>query len=218
MSATMRAGHRRPAAARRAIGASLLAVLATAGTGIPTGPADAAQAPRGEQRAPEGVEIPPGYVIGTDDVLSVVFWREAEMSAEAVVRPDGMISLPLLNDVTAAGLTPEALRLVLTERAAQFIEDPTVTVVVRAINSRKVFITGQVARPAAYPLSGPMTVVQLITTAGGLQDWAKTRDIIILRQENGKPVTLPFDYREILRGRKLDLNIELKPGDTVIVP
>jgi polysaccharide export outer membrane protein len=167
---------------------------------------------------PAGVETPPDYVIGPDDVLAVVFWREKDLSADAAVRPDGKISLPLLNDVQASGLTPEQLRVQLTAAAAKYVTDPTVTVVVKAINSRKVFITGQVGKPGPYPLTGPTTVMQLIAVAGGVHEFADSKNIIILRVENGRQVALRFNYKDVSKRKNLKQNIELKPGDTVVVP
>ena len=102
--------------------------------------------------------------------MSIVYWREKDLSADVVVRPDGLISLPLLNDVNASGLTPEQLRVAISQGASKFVEEPTVSVVVKAINSRKVFITGQVAKPGPVPLGGPMTVLQLIAMAGGVAE------------------------------------------------
>ena len=167
---------------------------------------------------PPPVTPPPDYVIGPDDLLSVVFWRDKEMSSDVAVRPDGKISLPLLNDVQAAGLTPPQLRDRLTEEAKNYIEDPNVTVVIRQINSRKVFVTGQVNKPGTYPLGGPTTVLQLIAMAGGLPEYAHTKKIRVMRTENGKTVSLKFNYDEVVEGKNLKQNIELKPGDTVIVP
>jgi len=179
---------------------------------------------RGVAKPPAGVAIPAGvptpgdYVIGPDDVLAVVFWREKDMSGEVSVRPDGKISLPLLNDVQAAGLTPEQLRLALTERAGKLFEEPSVTVVVKAINSRKVFLTGNVNKPGAYALSAPMTVLQLLATAGGVLEYAKSKNIRIMRTENGRPVSLKFNYRDVVSGKNLKQYILLNPGDTIIVP
>jgi len=172
----------------------------------------------GTQPASAAVATPAGYIIGPDDNLAIVFWREKELSADVVVRPDGMISLPLINDVRAEGLTPEQLRQTLTTAAAKFVEEPTVTVVVKAINSRKVFITGQVGKPGPYPLGGPTTVLQLISMAGGVAEYASKEKIIVLRTEGGKSVALPFNYKEVMTGKKLQQNVELKPGDSVIVP
>ena len=165
-----------------------------------------------------GVPTPTDYVIGADDVLSIVYWRDKDMTGEVTVRPDGKISLPLLNDVHAAGLTPTQLGDRLTEASRRYIEDPNVTVVVHQINSRKVFITGEVAKPGPYPLTEPTTVVQLISIAGGLRDYANSKKIVVVRTENGRPVTYPFNYKAVESGKNLRQNIELKPGDTVIVP
>jgi polysaccharide export outer membrane protein len=164
------------------------------------------------------VTPPPGYTIGPDDVLSIQFWREKDMTTDVVVRPDGQISLALLNDVAAAGLTPDQLRVRLTEAAAKYITDPNVTVIVKAINSRRVFITGMVGKPGPYPLVGPTTVLQLIALSGGVQEYAKTKKIVVLRHENGRAVTFPFNYEDVSNRKNLQQNIELKPGDTVIVP
>ena len=167
---------------------------------------------------PAGTTVPSDYVVGPDDVLTIVFWREKDLSAEVAVRPDGKISLPLLNDVEAAGLTPEQLRVRVTEAATKLMEEPTVSVVVKQINSRKVFITGQVAKPGPYPLNGPTTVVQLLAIAGGVLEYANEKNIAIMRTENGRPVSLRFNYDEVKKRKNLEQNIELKPGDTIIVP
>ncbi len=159
------------------------------------------------------------YVIGPDDLLSIVFWRDQQLSGDVLVRPDGKISLPLLDDVQAAGLTPKQLRDRLIGEARRFVSEPVATVVVRQVNSRKVYITGFVARPGQYSLTPSMTVLQLIATAGGLQDFAKSRDIRVVRAENGKSVVMRFDYEEVTRNPdRTAQNIELKPGDTIIVP
>lgn len=140
------------------------------------------------------------------------------MSAEVLVRPDGKISLPLINDIAAVGSTLDQLRARIATEARRFIEAPQVTVVVKAINSRKVFLTGEVEKPGVYPLTGPMTVLQLIATAGGLSDFAKRDRILVLRTVDGKSVRFPFDYAALLAGYALHQNIVLRPGDTVVVP
>jgi polysaccharide export outer membrane protein len=162
--------------------------------------------------------VPPSYVIGPEDVLQVTFWRDADMSGEVIVRPDGKISLPLLNDVQAAGLTPEQLRARIMENARNYVDTPNATVVVKAINSRKVFIMGAIEKPGTYPLAGGMTVLQLIATAGGLKEFAKTDEIRIIRRVDGRDVRLEFDYERVVSGRNLTQNIELTPNDTVVVP
>lgn len=169
--------------------------------------------------APSGVAVPAGYTIGPEDVLAIVFWRDPDLSAEVVVRPDGRITLPLLNDIAAAGLTPEALRERILDEAARFVEAPNATVIIKAMNSRKVFITGEVEKPGAYPLTGPLRVLQLIAVAGGLKEYAKRDRIFIARFDRGQQVAYPFHYDSVLLDRRnLGQNIELQPGDTVVVP
>ena len=161
---------------------------------------------------------PQDYVIGPDDVLHVFYWRDQDLSAEAVVRPDGRISLPLLRDVPAMGLSPDALSERIQTLASAYLEHPSVTVVVKQINSRKVFITGKISKPGSYALSGPTTVLQLIATAGGLTPFARQSRIVIMRTAPAGPVTLRFDYKKVSRMQGLDANVLLMPGDTVIVP
>ena len=182
-----------------------------------------AAAPRPEPQGPgaSGVPTPPpvpkGYVIGPEDVLSVIVWREQEMSSEVVVRPDGKISLPLLNDVQAAGYTPEQLAEIVEKSAKQFIADSDATVIVKAINSRKVYVIGEVAKPGMFPLTSEMNVLQLIAAVGGLLEYADRSNITILRNENGQERRLRFNYKEVIAGRNLQQNIELHPGDTILV-
>ena len=140
------------------------------------------------------------------------------MSADVVVRPDGKISLPLINEVMASGLTPEQLRQKVAAEAKRFVQDPNATVVVRQINSRKVFITGAVEKPGSYPLIVPTTVLQLIATAGGVKEYADSRKVVIIRNESGRQVTHNFNYKEVVSQKNMQQNIQLKPGDTVVVP
>ncbi|HUK34321.1 MAG TPA: polysaccharide biosynthesis/export family protein, partial [Vicinamibacterales bacterium] len=140
--------------------------------------------------------VPAEYVIGADDVMSVVFWRDKELSADVTVRPDGKISLPLLNEIQAAGLTPAQLKDRIVDEAKKYVEDPTVTVEVKAINSRKVYITGEIRKPGTYPITGTTTVLQLISIAGGLGDYAKPDKITIVRYEGGKQTSFRFNYKE----------------------
>ena len=165
-----------------------------------------------------GASLPAGYLIGPDDVLSIVFWRDKDMSADVVVRPDGKISLPLLNDIQAAGSTPEQLRLLLEEAAGKVIKEPNATVVVKTINSRKLYITGNVLKPGTYPLTGEMTVLQLIAVAGGLQEYADSKNIVVMRREGGRDHHFKFNYKDVTKQKNLEQNIALKPGDTVVVP
>ena len=173
---------------------------------------------RAASSAPVRTDLPVDYVIGMEDVLEVTFWKDADLSREVVVRPDGKIALPLLNDMQAAGLTPDELRNNVLAEAKRYAQDPSVTVIVKQINSRKVFITGMVEKPAAYPLANGMTVLQLISLAGGLKEFAKAKDIVVTRTDKGTPSVYAFNYRDILKGKNLSQNIVLKPGDTVVVP
>jgi polysaccharide export outer membrane protein len=162
--------------------------------------------------------LPPGYVIGVEDVLSIVFWRDMDMSATVVVRPDGRISLPLLNEVQAAGQTPEQLRATLVEAAGKYIEDPNATVVVKEIHSRNAFITGNVTKPGAYPVASDMNVLQLIALAGGLLEYSDAKNIVLIRIENGLRQYHRFNYKDVVKQKHAEQNIALKPGDTVVVP
>jgi polysaccharide export outer membrane protein len=168
--------------------------------------------------AVQGVVVSSDYVIGPEDVLGVLFWREQEMSGDVAVRPDGKITLPLIGDMDAAGRKPEALKNEIQKAAEKYLADANVTIVVRQLNSRKVFITGQVATPGAHPLSGPRTVMQLIALAGGLTEYADSEHITVMREENGTTKSFKFNYKDVAKGKKLEQNIALRPGDTVVVP
>ncbi len=157
------------------------------------------------------------YIIGSEDTLHVSVWKEPDLTATLPVRPDGKISLPLLNDVQAAGLTPMQLAADLTARLKKFVSDPQVTVVVTQMNSQKVFLLGEVLHTGAVPLLPNMTVLQVLSTAGFSQ-FANTKGIYILRTENGKQDKLPFNYKAVVKGEHMEQNILLKPGDTVVVP
>jgi polysaccharide export outer membrane protein len=163
-------------------------------------------------------DLPTDYVIGPEDVLGIVFWRDADMTGDVTVRPDGMITLPLVGDLRAVGLRPDALRDVITKAAGKFLEDINVTVVIRKINSRKAFITGEVRTPGAYDLVGPRTVLQLIALAGGLTEYGDGKNITIMRTEGGQTRTFKFNYKDVSKGKNLAQNIAVNPGDTVVVP
>ena len=158
------------------------------------------------------------YKIGPQDVLRVDVWKETELTRTVPVRPDGKISLPLLNDVQAAGLTPTQLAKVLTDGLKKFINAPQVTVTVSEINSRRVYVTGEVAHAGAFPLLPNMTVLQALSSSGGFSQFAKVKAIYVLRNEDGKQVKHPFNYKEVLAGRNAEQNIQLMPGDVIVVP
>ena len=207
------------AASQRIVVASAAAFLVAFAA---TGEAQTSLAPQqvasATAAAPAGVTLPPGYLIGPEDVLTIVVWREKDMSTDAVVRPDGQISIPLLNDLQAAGLTPDQLKASIEKLASKLMAEPNATVIVKAINSRKVHIVGNVIKGGTFPLTGEMTVLQLIAQAGGLQEWADSKHITVMRKENGKDVALKFNYNDVVKQKNLQQNVLLKPGDTVIVP
>ncbi len=157
------------------------------------------------------------YVIGADDMLRISVWKEPDLSETLPVRPDGKISMPLLNDIPAAGLTPVQLKDSITEKLKKFIADPRVTVVVTAMNSRRIFVTGEVVHSGPMPLLPHMTILQALSQAGFTQ-FANLKGIYLLRTENGKQEKLPFNYKDVIKGNHPEQNIVLKPGDTVVVP
>ena len=160
----------------------------------------------------------PNYVIGDQDVLDVSVWKEPDVSRVVPVRPDGKISLPLLNDVQAAGLTPAQLAAEITESLKKYVTSPQVTVIVTNINSQRIYILGEVTRPGAFPMLPGMTVMQALSSAGGFTAFAKMKSIYVLRTENGKKEKHPFNYKEVINGKNAEQDIALKAGDTIVVP
>jgi len=168
--------------------------------------------------APEPKSVAgPEYIIGADDALHVSVWKEPDLTATLPVRPDGKISLPLLNDVQAAGLTPMQLADSLTARLKKYVADPRVTVVVTQINSKRVYLVGEVLHPGPLPMLPNMTVLQALASAGFTQ-FANTKGIYVLRTDNGRQQKMPVNYRQLIKGDAVDQNIMLKPGDTIVVP
>jgi len=159
------------------------------------------------------------YVIGPDDLLAVNVWKEPEISRNVVVRPDGKISLPLAGDMRAGGRSPVQLQDDIKTQLMNYLSNPVVTVIVQEARSQKFNILGEVEHPGVYPLSRSMTVLDAIAAGGGLRDFAKTRKIYVLRiQSDGSRATLPFNYKDVIKGRNLSQNVELQPRDTVVVP
>jgi polysaccharide export outer membrane protein len=156
------------------------------------------------------------YTIGVEDELQISVWREPELSTTVVVRPDGMITLPLVNDLKVAGLRTEELQNTLTEKLKNYVNEPQVTVIVRAIHSRKVYLVGQAMHQGTFPLNGDMTALELLAVAGGLGPFAKADSIYILREQNGKKIRIPFHYKKAVAGKSE--NVALQPGDVVVVP
>ncbi|MGD0842202.1 MAG: polysaccharide biosynthesis/export family protein [Candidatus Acidiferrales bacterium] len=168
--------------------------------------------------APPAAAADSSYVIGPDDVLDISVWKEPDLSRSLPVRPDGKISLPLVSDVQAAGKTPSELAATLTTLLKAYVNDPQVTVIVTQINSRRVYVVGEVARPGAFPLLPDMTVLQALASAGGFTPFANTKKIHIVRTVNGHETQFPFDYHEVLKGSKPAENIQLLAGDEIVVP
>jgi polysaccharide biosynthesis/export protein len=160
----------------------------------------------------------PSYVIGPTDVLDISVWKEPEISRIVPVRPDGRISLPLLSDVQAAGLTPTQLAAHITDSLKKFMTGPQVTVIVATINSQRIYILGEVTRAGAFPLLPGMTILQALSSAGGFTQYANIKNIYLLRQENGQQVKYAFNYKDVTNGKKPEQNVVLKAGDTIIVP
>jgi polysaccharide biosynthesis/export protein len=162
--------------------------------------------------------IDAGYKIGPQDVLRIDVWKEPDLTRQVSVRPDGKISLPLLDDVQAAGLTPLELRNFLREGLKEYITDPQVTVTVSEINSRRIFVTGEVTHSGTFALLPNMTVLQALSSCGGFTQFANTKKIYLLRMDGAKQVKIPVNYKELIKGRKPEINILLQDGDTIVVP
>ncbi len=162
------------------------------------------------------IQPPTGYRVGADDEITISVWHEPEFSQTVVVRPDGMITLPLLNDIKIAGLSTEELRNLVTDKLKTVVNDPQVTIIVKTIRSLKVYLVGAVGKQGMYPLSSGLTVLELITEGGGLGPFAKSGSIYILRSVDGKQVRIGFDYKKAMQGRGEDP--VLQSGDKVVVP
>jgi polysaccharide export outer membrane protein len=162
--------------------------------------------------------VDPNYMIGPQDMLDISVWKEADLSRTVPVRPDGKISLPLLNDVQAAGLTPTQLAAQITSGLNKFMTNPQVTVIVEQINSQRVYILGEANHVGTYTLLPGMTILQALSNAGGCSPFAKTKKIYVMRQAEGKQVKLFFNYKEVIAGKRPEQNIVLQNGDTIYVP
>jgi len=162
--------------------------------------------------------IDPNYVIGPQDTLDISVWKEPDLTRTVPVRPDGKISLPLLDDVQAGGLTPAQLKAEITQRLKKYFTDPRVTVTVTTIASQRIYVLGEVTRAGAYPLLPEMTLLQALSSAGGFTQFANTKNIYLLRVENGKQVKHAFNYKDVVNGKNTAQNTVLKAGDTIVVP
>jgi polysaccharide biosynthesis/export protein len=158
------------------------------------------------------------FIIGNDDVLAINVWKEPDISRSIPVRSDGKISLPLVGEVQAAGLTPMKLENDIAIKLKNYISEPEVTVMVQQVNSQKFNILGQVARPGSYVIANSPTVLDAIALAGGFRDFAKQKSIYVLRQGSGGESRIRFNYKDVSQGKNMEQNIKLQPGDTIIVP
>lgn len=177
-------------------------------------PADGAKLPETPPTGAGAPVDPKSYVLGPEDIIAIRVWREPDLSGSYAVRPDGKISIPLINEVQAAGLTPQQLTVSLAERLTKFINRPEVTVSVQTVNSKKYFITGEVARIGAFPMPVPMTVLDALIGAGGFREFANTKKIYVLRGTK----RFTFNYNQVIKGKHMEQNIQLENGDKIVVP
>jgi polysaccharide export outer membrane protein len=173
---------------------------------------------RARTEAPPRTNVPADYRIGAGDVILVSVWREPDASQEVTVRSDGKVSLPLIKEVELAGLTPSEAERMLSEKFDKMIPGADVTLIIRAVNSRKVYLVGAVRTVGSMNMTSTLTVLQAIAQAGGLTDFAKKKQIYILRNDGGKQVRLTFNYESVVKGERMEQNIVLQPDDTIVVP
>jgi polysaccharide export outer membrane protein len=158
------------------------------------------------------------YKIGPNDILNIFVWKEADLTRDVTVMPDGKITYPLIGEITAQGMTASELKKVITDKLQSFVTAPEVTVIVKESRSQVVYTIGKLMKPGPYPLAPGMTVMQALSAAGGFAEWADPKNILIIRKEGGKETHLRFNYKEFTSGENLQQNILLKPGDTIVVP
>ncbi len=197
---------------------AVLAAQTLANNGDKTTPAaSSAVAPTPDSTAAKPHDA--NFVIGNDDMLAINVWKEPDISRSIPVRSDGKISLPLIGEVQAAGLTPLKLEQDIASKLQNFISQPEVTVMVQQINSQKFNVLGQVAHPGTYVIANSPTVLDAIALAGGFRDFAKQKSVYVLRQNaDGSQTRLPFNYKDVVKGQHTEQNVKLQPRDTIIVP
>lgn len=186
-------------------------------TSAPISPNPAQPTPNADAAATKAHDD--SFIIGNDDMLAINVWKEPDVSKSVPVRSDGKISLPLVGEVQAAGRTPLRLEQDIAAKLKNYIAEPEVTVIVQQINSQKFNVLGMVGRPGSYPISNSATVLDAIALAGGFRDFAKQKSIYVLRQNaDGTQTRLPFNYKEVVKGKNPAQNIKLQPRDTIVVP
>ena len=182
--------------------------------------ASGVQAQNGKEAAPAAPvnTTAPLYVIQPNDILEVFVWKEPDLTRKVLVRPDGRISFPLVQDMQASGISPGELKTQIERKLKEYIDSPNVTIIVDAIQSYKVFVTGKVQKPGAILAEKPITVLQALAMAGGFQEYAKTSEMSILRYYENENIVFKFDYGEVTKGKNSNQNILLRSGDVVVVP
>jgi len=179
----------------------------------------AGQKTAGQQNAPNTKPAVDDYIIGPSDVLAINVWKDTELTRTVTVRPDGKISLPLVGEMEVSGLTALKVQRVIVQRLSEYISNPQVAVIVQEVKSQTYVIVGKIVKPGAYDLGKPMTVLEAIATAGGFVEFAKVSKVYIIRRQDGGPSeTLHFDYKKVIKGKNLEQNVEIKNGDTIVVP
>jgi polysaccharide export outer membrane protein len=199
-------------------GAGLALCAGQAPATLPSRSAPAAPTAAAQTASPDQ-QLPDALPLGSGDILQISVWKDPDASVPSVVvRPDGMITVPLLKDIQVAGRTPREVEKLISDGLSKYINDPNVTVVVAASNSKKVYVSGAVNKEGPLPYTYRMTVLQALSEAGGLTDYAKRKKIYIIRTENGRDYRLDFNYDEAIKGERMDQNILLQPGDALVVP
>ncbi len=183
-----------------------------------TAPVAQPKRPATDHPAGTPAEVPVDYVVGESDSLNITVWKERDLNQTVQVRPDGKISFPLVNELKVSGMTPTQIQALLEEQLKNYLVAPHVTVTVTEIRSRVVYITGEVAKPGVYSLLSPLNVLQLIAKANGLNPYARRNKIFVMREVDRRQVRYSFNYDQVVRGKEPSQNIELRPGDTVVVP
>jgi polysaccharide export outer membrane protein len=181
-------------------------------------PIGSAETPANQPDSKKAAPVDPSYIIGPMDILEIQVWKEPDFSRQTLVRPDGKITLPLVGDLHVSGMTTMALKELLTDKLKDFIDSPEVTVILVESRSKNFYIIGKITQPGTYPLMKDMTVLQAISVAGGLGEWADSDSIRIIRKSGGKEKIIRFDYKKVISGKNLEQNILLQPNDTIVVP
>ena len=177
-----------------------------------------AESPVNQPDSNKAAPVDPSYIIGPMDILEIQVWKEPDFSRQTLVRPDGKITLPLIGDLHVSGMTTMALKELLTHKLKDFIDSPEVTVILVESRSKNFYIIGKITQPGTYPLTKDMTVLQAISVAGGLGEWADSDSIRIIRKSGGTENILHFDYKKVVSGKDLEQNILLQPNDTIVIP